>query len=338
MIDIHGLNDACAELHKRLAINIEIQDTNETVVFKSSKKNISSENKCSVITPRTNKNYLLYAISNSDTVLDNTAMQLISAYIEPYLSVKNPTDLFRDFIYGKISSDIFSQLLASYSLKNDITFRLYLIRCNESQSSDVYYIIEEMADSTAGDILFKLNDENIILLKECSNELSAEEADELANALQQSISFEIPGNNITISISEIYTSICQIKKAYESAENTLRLGSICTTGKNIFIAEKLRIETFLDMLPLNILREFLALYSGDTISEAWDDKMIDTVQALFDNNLNLSVTARKLYTHRNTLAYRLEKIKKISGFDLKSFDDAVMFKILMAADKLLEKQ
>ena len=91
------------------------------------------------------------------------------------------------------------------------------------------------------------------------------------------------------------------------------------------------------MLPENILREFLALHSGQTISEAWDDKMIETVQSLFDNNLNMSVTARELYTHRNTLVYRLDKIKKISGFDLKTFDDAVMFKILMTADKLINK-
>ena len=61
------------------------------------------------------------------------------------------------------------------------------------------------------------------------------------------------------------------------------------------------------------------------------------MQALFENNLNLSVTARELYTHRNTLVYRLDKIKKISGLDLKMFDDAVMFKILMTADKLINK-
>ena len=65
--------------------------------------------------------------------------------------------------------------------------------------------------------------------------------------------------------------------------------------------------------------------------------MVETVQSLFDNNLNMSVTARELYTHRNTLVYRLDKIKKISGFDLKTFDDAVMFKILMTADKLINK-
>ena len=338
MIDLNGLKNASAELFKRTGIFIEVRDSNSSVIYRSNEKqNMTSEGKFATTVPRSNKNLVIYAIANDGSIPSETVMQLISAYVEPFLSNTDYCSVFRDFIYGKITSDIFEQLLSSCGIQKNITYRLYLIRCTSRQTDDVLYITEGISDAAKGDILFALNSENVILIKECASEMSADEANELADALQQSISFEAQGTGVTIAASQVFESLSQVKKAYSSASDTMRLGSICSAGKKVYIAEKLRIEVFLDMLPKNTLREFLAMHSGQTISEAWDDKMIETVQALFENNLNLSVTARELYTHRNTLVYRLDKIKKISGLDLKMFDDAVMFKILMTADKLINK-
>ena len=338
MINFNGLKNACIELFKRTGISIEIHDNNSTVVYKSNiKQEITLSDNCTSIVPRSNKYLVIYALSADGSSPGDMVMQLISAYIEPFLANDNAYGIFGDFIYGKISEDIFEQLLDSYNISNNITYRLYLIRCTPQQTDGVLYVAREISDTTKGDILFKLNNENIILIKECEFELSTEEAEELADALVQSISIETDSGIVSISASRVYTSLTHIKKAYGCAADAMRLGSVCSAGKNVYISEKLSVEFFLDMLPENILREFLALHSGQTISEAWDDKMVETVQSLFDNNLNMSVTARELYTHRNTLVYRLDKIKKISGFDLKTFDDAVMFKILMTADKLINK-
>ncbi len=339
MTDLNGLKSACDELHKRTGLYIEVRDINSQVICRTTKpQKMDVSSGLSSITPKANKNFTIYALSKSGEAPDETALQLVCAYVEPFFSAKDPSEIFRDYIYGKITEDIFSQLLSSYHIDHKLTYRLYLIRCSAKQSDDVFYITEEMADTGNNDIIFMLNNENIILIKECSAEDSPEEANELADALMQSISFESPSSLLTISVSNICNTLKQLNSAYVCASNVMRIGNICTAGKKVYIAEKLRLEMFLDMLPQNVLREFLAINSGQIISEAWDDKMIETVQSLFDNNLNLSVTARELYTHRNTLVYRLDKIKKISGFDLKAFDDAVMFKILMTADKLIEKQ
>ncbi len=339
MTDLNGLKSACDELHKRTGLYIEVRDVNNQIICRTTKpQKMDVSSGLSSITPKANKSFTIHALSKSGEAPDDTAMQLVCAYIEPYLSARDPSDIFRSFIYGNITSDIFNQLLSTYHIKHELTYRLYLIRCTARQSKEVFYITEQMADTSDGDIIFTLNNENIILIKECSGEVSPEEANELADALLQSISFETAGSALTISASNIFDSLKELNNAYLSASNTMRIGSICTAGKKVYIAEKLRLELFLDMLPQNVLREFLAMHSGQTISEAWDDKMIETVQSLFDNNLNLSVTARELYTHRNTLVYRLDKIKKISGLDLKAFDDAVIFKILMTADKLIGNQ
>lgn len=339
MINTDGLKNACTELFKRTGVYIEIRDSESELIYRSSdRKNIISAKNHNSIIPRSNKNVTIYALAMDGSCPDDLSMQLISAYVEPFLSNDDIYGIFPDFIYGKMSEDIFEQRLSANNISKNITYRLYIVRCTPEQTEDVFYIVKEISDLSKGDILFKLNDENIILIKECATELSADEAGELASALAQTISLEAGVGKVSIAASRVYKSLLQVKKAYAGASDAMRLGNICCVEKNVFVAEKLRIEVFLDMLPESILRDFLALHSGQTISEAWDDKMIETVQALFDNNLNLSVTARELYTHRNTLVYRLDKIKKISGFDLKVFEDAVMFKILMTADMLVNKK
>lgn len=339
MINLDGLKNACNDLFKRTGIFIEIRDANSSVIYTSNEKKniISAKNRNSII-PRSNKNVTIYAMARNGTAPDDLSMQLISAYIEPFLASEDANGIFTDFIYGKISDDIFAQRLITYNIPKTVTYRLYIIRCTPEKTEAVFYIAKEISDMSKGDILFKLNDENIILIKECASELSADEAGELASALVQTISMETGSGAISIAASRVYDSLSQVKKAYACASDTMRLGLICSTGKNVFVAEKLRIEVFLDMLPESVLREFLALNLGQTISDVLDDKMIEIAQAVFDNNLNLSVTARELYIHRNTLVYRLEKIKKVSGFDVRTFEDAVMFKILMTADMLLNKK
>ncbi len=336
MINIQEINDALSELHNRTGIAIEIYDSeHNAIVGAGAKKPLLKNKNASSIVTRTNKNYTIYALAKDGSPIDDSVLQLISINLEHYFSSRGFSDIFRDRIYGKISNDVFSQLLSASGIKTNLTYRLYLIRCNGHNTSDVMYVAEEIIDQSSGDMLFCLNEDNIILIKECSSESTSEEADDLSHALIQSISFEFPKDDISISVSRSFDSLCNADSAYAAASDTLRVGSVCVQNKNVYIEEKLRLELFLDMLPETLLRDFLASHSGQTISEAWDDKLIETVQSLFDNDLNLSVTARDLYTHRNTLVYRLIKIKKISGYDLNKFDDAVMFKILMTADKLI---
>lgn len=72
--------------------------------------------------------------------------------------------------------------------------------------------------------------------------------------------------------------------------------------------------------------------------EALDEDTLDTINRFFENNLNVSETARKLYVHRNTLVYRLEKVKKITGLDLREFEDAILFKVAVMVKKYLDSQ
>lgn len=339
MINLTELKKACSELQMRTGISIEVCDPDLSVIFKCGKKNPLSngDSPASVINPRTDKKYTIYAVSRDDEPLDEATLQLVSICLEPFFTTRSFADIFRDLVYSKIDKDIFCQLLSANGINAELMYRLYLIRCDEKQLRDIMYVTKEIIDTSSGDMLFSLNKENIILIKESSDEVSSDDADELASALLQSISLEAPGNSTFVAVSNVFNSLKDIDVAYKSASDALRVGSVCAGTENVFLAEKLRVELFLDMLPQSVLREFLAINSGKIISEAWGEKLIETVRTLFANDLNLSVAARELYINRNTLVYRLDKIKKISGLNLKSFDDAVMFKILMIIDKLVNE-
>ena len=77
---------------------------------------------------------------------------------------------------------------------------------------------------------------------------------------------------------------------------------------------------------------------GNTGAVALDEDTLDTINRFFENNLNVSETARKLYVHRNTLVYRLEKVKKITGLDLREFEDAILFKVAVMVKQYLNSQ
>ena len=66
-----------------------------------------------------------------------------------------------------------------------------------------------------------------------------------------------------------------------------------------------------------------------------DKEMTDTAEEFLDSSLNVSETARKLYLHRNTLIYRLDKIEKETGLNIRKFSDAITFRLITILLKTL---
>ena len=339
MIDLEKIKNACTELNRRIGVGLEILDPSQDVIASIiSRGAAKNKDNCISASPRTDKSYTVKMYHNDTTLLSDATVQVIMMYLEPYFLSKTVVDVLTDAIINIPPKDEIIKNLKDCGIDNKLTYRLYLLSTSSEHRDDILDIASQIIEPYSGDIILPIGSDHIILVKECDDELIPEDAQELAYALEQSVSLEIPKNKMSIAVSGVYNTLDEIRKAYCSSCDAMRIGAICNVGKSVFVADKLRLEEFLDKLPHDVLNNILVQYSTDTISEAWDDKMIDTVHSLFDNNLNLSVTARELYTHRNTLVYRLDKIKKISGFDLRSFDDAVMLKILMTADKLSSAQ
>ncbi len=116
----------------------------------------------------------------------------------------------------------------------------------------------------------------------------------------------------------------------------LEVGKVFDTEQPIVSYENLGIARLIYQLPTTLCDMFLSEVFKTGSIESLDQETLFTIQKFFENNLNVSETSRKLFVHRNTLVYRLEKIKKITGLDLREFDDAIVFKVALMVNKYLE--
>ena len=126
-----------------------------------------------------------------------------------------------------------------------------------------------------------------------------------------------------------------IAKSFKEAQIAIEVGGVFDTEKSIVNFENLGIGRLIYQLPTTLCEMFLTEVFKRGSIESLDQETLFTIQKFFENNLNVSETSRKLFVHRNTLVYRLEKIKKLTGLDLREFDHAIVFKVALMVRKYL---
>ena len=120
-----------------------------------------------------------------------------------------------------------------------------------------------------------------------------------------------------------------LAKSYQEAKMAIEVGKIFYAEKDTISYSNLGIGRLIYQLPMTLCEMFIKEVFGDEIPDVLQEENVVTIQKFFENNLNISETARQLYVHRNTLVYRLERLEKIIGLDIRKFDDAMTFKIAM---------
>ena len=141
--------------------------------------------------------------------------------------------------------------------------------------------------------------------------------------------------NVRLSFGTIIPELKEVSQSYKEAGMALDVGRIFYPERNILSYRELGIGRLIHQLPVSLCEMFLEeVFAGNTVDQ-FDEETLSTVDKFFENSLNISETARQLFVHRNTLVYRLEKIQKQTGLDVRVFEDALTFKIaLMVADHM----
>ncbi|NMA96443.1 MAG: hypothetical protein GX974_10420 [Clostridiales bacterium] len=132
-------------------------------------------------------------------------------------------------------------------------------------------------------------------------------------------------------------NIFGIKESLDEAQKAIDVGRIYNPNNRIYTYNGLLLERFLHEIPANIYEKFYDDTFYEELDKVFNDEILLTIEKFFENSLNLSETARQLYIHRNTLVYRLDKIEKVMGLDLRNFHDAVTFKIMMMMDRHVQE-
>ena len=189
-------------------------------------------------------------------------------------------------------------------------------------------LLKGMYSSQGGDYITAVDETSVILIKAMESNDSHKELDQIAKTIVAMMNTEAM-LNVKVSFGTIVQELKDVSKSYKEAKLALDVGKIFYAEKSVMAYSTLGIGRLIYQLPINLCRIFIEEVFGEKIPDELDDETLMTINKFFENNLNVSETSRQLYVHRNTLVYRIEKIQKSMGLDLRNFDDALTFKIAL---------
>ena len=194
-------------------------------------------------------------------------------------------------------------------------------------------VLKDAFSENEGDYVFEVGKHAIAIIKEFNEDLEPGEIEQYSMALCSTLTTEA-GQTSLIGIGGVKHSLAQLHESLLEAKKAINIGLPFQPKRQIFNYSSMVLERFLCDIPEDSAAQFHQTLFNKKTAKLFSEEMLNTIEAFFDNSLNLSETARKLYIHRNTLVYRLDKIQKITGLDLRTFDDAMTFKLLMLMGKL----
>ena len=202
--------------------------------------------------------------------------------------------------------------------------------------SDVlpYEMVQGLFPDRTKEYVVNVGEDDIVLVKEVPEGCRIEEMEKLAAEIVQTLNTEFYAK-VSVGISTVVDSLKDLARAYKEARVAIEVGKVFDIEKNIVSYENLGIGRLVYQLPTTLCDIFLQEVFKKGSIESLDRETLMTVQAFFENNLNVSETSRKLFIHRNTLVYRLEKIRKLTGLDLREFEHAITFKVALMVKKYL---
>ncbi len=189
-------------------------------------------------------------------------------------------------------------------------------------------LLRGMFSTQSGDFITAVDESNIILIKALEPNDGYAEIGKIAETIVDMINTEAM-LNVRVGYGTIVQELKDVSKSYKEAMMALDVGKIFYVEKRVNAYGNLGIGRLIYQLPVNLCRLFIDEIFGDNDPGSFDEEIVSTVNKFFENNLNVSETSRQLFIHRNTLVYRVEKLQKSTGLDVRTFDDALTFKIAM---------
>ena len=233
-----------------------------------------------------------------------------------------------------LPGDIYIKARELY-FNGDVSRTVFIIRSLEKTDVSVYDVIQNLFPEKTKDFVISINETDIALVKETAMGIDPKTIEKLAATIADTVSGEFY-TPVVIGVGTTVNNLKDLARSFKEAQAALEVGKVFDTEKTIVSYDNLGIARLIYQLPTTLCETFLKEVFKRGSIENLDQETFFTIQRFFENNLNVSETSRKLFVHRNTLVYRLEKIKKITGLDLREFDHAIVFKIALMVNKYLK--
>jgi carbohydrate diacid regulator len=332
VIDENGIIVACSDISKigesRQRIREELTYSGEVVVYERYTYRF--------FTPQ-NKVHSIVFVEGDDSEADKAARMLSitlgsikTLYDEKYDKGSFIKNIILDNI---LTNDIYVKSNELH-MNNDGLRIVFAIKFEGGTDLPPYEVIQNISDKNAQDYIININEQDIVIVKEYEKEVSHEIVEGEALEMIKTAANEF-GAKILIGISSTVDKLKDLARAYKEARIALEVGKVFDIERPVMSYENLGIGRLIYQLPTTLCEIFLSEVFKKGSLESLDRETLMTVQSFFENNLNVSETSRKLFVHRNTLVYRLDKIRKITGLDLREFEHAITFKVALMVKKYL---
>lgn len=211
---------------------------------------------------------------------------------------------------------------------------VYIIETNRDKDGNDFEKVRSIYGGKSKDFVTAVDEKNIIVVKELADNESYEDLKKTAEVILDL--FHGADKDVHIAYGTIVGEIKEVSRSYKEAKMALDVGKIFFEEKNIIAYSTLGIGRLIYQLPIPLCKMFIREIFDGKSPDDFDEETLITINKFFENNLNVSETSRQLYIHRNTLVYRLDKLQKSTGLDLRVFEDAITFKIALMVVKYMK--
>ena len=222
-------------------------------------------------------------------------------------------------------------------MPQDVPHIVYLIRQLDQPDNAAVDVVANMFPDKSKDFVVSISESELALISQVSGNYETKDFIKTAERIRDTLNAEILSKT-EIGIGTVAPTLKDLAISYKEAQSAINIGKMFDTERDVMSYESLGIGRLIYQLPTTVCEMFLSEVFKDSSLDGLDSETLMTIQKFFENNLNVSETSRNLFVHRNTLVYRLEKIKKITGLDLREFDHAIIFKVALMVKRYLSIQ
>ena len=270
-------------------------------------------------------------ISKTVCAMDTVALNAAKAYYE---EKHDRGSFIKDIISDNIMLGDIYMRAKELRVTADVPRGVFVIRALKKGDSVPTDVIQSQFPDRQNDFVLSVGEGDVVLIRQMPEGAGIKELNKIAGSIEESLRSGTE-STVVVGIGTVATHLRDLAKSYKEANIAIEVGKVFDTEKYVINYENLGIGRLIYQLPTTLCEMFLQEVFKKNPIDALDKETLFTIHKFFENNLNVSETARKLFVHRNTLVYRLEKIKKLTGLDLREFDDAITFKVALMVKKYL---
>ena len=220
-------------------------------------------------------------------------------------------------------------------IDTDVRRIVFIIETKNEKDTNALETVRNIFSAKTKDFITAVDEKNIILVKEVKSNETYDDMNKIAKVIVDMLNTEAM-SSVHVSFGTIVNEIKEVSRSYKEAKMALDVGKIFYENTDIIAYSILGIGRLIYQLPLPLCKMFIReIFDGKSPDE-FDEETLSTINKFFENSLNVSETSRQLYIHRNTLVYRLDKLQKSTGLDLRVFEDAITFKIALMVVKYMK--